>query len=370
MSDQISFIETDAQTIAAENHARLETELGRKLYPGDPVRNLGLALSYIQALFAGAANDAANQSFLEHARGDSLDALGVLVGVTRRSAEAARTTLRFSLAAARAEPTLIPRGIRATVQASAVYFATIEAAEIPAGDTYVDVIGEATEAGPGANGYLVGEINTLVDAVQFVTAVTNTTASSDGSDAEDDESLRERIREAPTRFSVGGPEDAYITLTKDARADVESVSINSPSPRVIDVYFTLTGGALPAPETIAEVEAYLNDKYRRPMSDVVQVHAPTPVNYTVNITYYISSADSARAGEIQAAVAAAVADFVAWQRAAIGRDVNPSELIRKVMDAGALRVTVTAPIYAELNYSQLAVINGAATITYGGLDDE
>jgi phage-related baseplate assembly protein len=367
---EIAFIETDTRVIAADNLGHLETETGRTLYPGDPVRNIALAFSYVQAVFAAAANRAANQSFLDYSEGLALDALGALVGVVRRPPEAARTTLRFSLGAARGDITLIPQGIKATVQGSGIYFATIEAAEIAAGNTYVDVVAEATDAGPAANGYLIGEIDTLVDAVPFIAAVANTTPSSDGSGAEDDDSLRERIREAPTRFSVAGPEDAYITLTKDARADIASVKINSPTPRVIDIYFTLTGGAIPAAETIAEVNDYLNDKYRRPMSDVVQVHAPTPVNYTINITYYVSKRDSARAGEIQTAVTQAVADYVLWQKSEIGRDVNPSELIRKVMDAGALRVAVTAPVYAELTFSQLATLSGAAAVNYGGLDDE
>ncbi|MCE5315155.1 MAG: baseplate J/gp47 family protein [Armatimonadota bacterium] len=369
---ELQFITTDVETIAADNIALLESEpyLNRNLYPGDPVRNVVLALSYVQAVFAQSANHSANQSFLDQATGTALDALGVLLGVTRRTSEAARTTLRFSLGAARGEATLIPLGTRATVQSSGIYWATIETVEIPVGDTYIDVIGEASEPGPGANGYLTGEINTLVDSIAFVTSVTNLTASSDGSEAEDDASLRERIREAPTRFSVGGPEDAYVTLTKDARADVESVSINSPDPRVIDIYFTLTGGAIPASETIDEVEAYLNDKYRRPMSDVVNVDAPTPVNYTISLTYYIRNADSARAAQIQADIATAVDSYVLWQRSAIGRDVNPSELIRRVMDAGALRVTVTNPAYDELTFSELAVLSGTATLTNGGLDDE
>jgi phage-related baseplate assembly protein len=367
---EVQFVETDAGAIAGANVQTAAIMAGRDLYQGDPLRMLTLGLSYVQAVFAGKVNHAANQSFLDYAEGESLDALGALLAVTRRPAEAARCTLRFSLGAAREEITLIPQGTRATVAASGVYWATIESVEIAAGATYADVIAEATVAGPSANGYLVGEINALVDPVAFVATVANTSASSDGSEAEDDESMRERIREAPTRFSVAGPEDAYITLTKDSRADVDSVSINSPSPRVIDVYFTLTGGALPAAETVAEVLAYLSDRYRRPMSDVVQVHAPTATTYAVDITYYISNADAARSAEIQVAVTAAVADYVAWQRAQIGRDVNPSELVRRVQQAGALRVDVTAPAYAELDYAHLAVLDGDAVVTVGGLDDE
>ena len=70
------------------------------------------------------------------------------------------------------------------------------------------------------------------------------------------------------------------------------------------------------------------------------------------------------------AVAKAVDEFIVWQRGAIGRDVNPSELIRRVVDAGALRLTVTAPAYAALDYSQLAVRDGMLAVTFGGLLDE
>jgi phage-related baseplate assembly protein len=370
MAEAIQFLETDTAAIVAANTERLQLAALRDLFPGDPLRLVCLVFSAIQAQAANAANDAANQSFLDQARAEFLDGLGALFGVTRRVPEAARTTLRFSLAEARDEPTLVPIGTRATVQSSGVYWATIEAVEIAIGDTYIDVIAEASVLGPSANNYLTGEIDTLVDPVSFIATVANTSESSDGSDAEDDESLRARIQAAPTRFSIGGPEDAYIAMTQDARADVESVTINSPDPREIDIYFTLEGGAIPAPETIAEVLAYVNDKYRRPMSDVVRVQAPAEVEYTVSFTYYIATADSARAAEVQAAVEAAVVDYIAWQRAAIGRDVNPSELIWQVMDAGALRVVVTAPVYAELDFSELAVIAGEPDLTYGGLDDE
>lgn len=369
MSDELELLETDAETIAAANLASLETATGRTLYPGDPVRLITLALSYVQAVFAQAANHAANQSFLDYATDTALEALGARDGVTRRDQEAARTTLRF-YCNSRALPTVVPAGTRVTCPGSGVYFATIETVEIPAGQISVDVIGEATVVGPSANGYLANELTELVDIVPFIATVTNTTATSDGSEAEDDASLRERIREAPAGFSVAGPKDAYIYQTKAARADVDSVTVHSPTPCVIDVYFTLTAGAIPAAETIAEVQAYLSDEYRRPLGDQVTVHAPTPVNYTIELTYYIASRDSARVAAIEAAVILAVADYVAWQRAQIGRDVNPSELIKRVMDAGALRVTVTSPAYAAADYSELAVLSGEAVVTNGGVVDE
>lgn len=88
-----------------------------------------------------------------------------------------------------------------------------------------------------------------------------------------------------------------------------------------------------------------------------------------NLTYYINRSDSARAVAIQAAVAQAVEEYKTWQRT-IGRDVNPSQLAAMVMEAGAKRVTVTAPTFAAVAATKVAALAGSATVTYGGLEDD
>ena len=70
-----------------------------------------------------------------------------------------------------------------------------------------------------------------------------------------------------------------------------------------------------------------------------------------------------------AAVAQAVEDYKVWQRA-IGRDINPSKLVAMVMEAGAKRVTVTAPAYTAVAATKVSALQGEATVTYGGLEDD
>ena len=72
---------------------------------------------------------------------------------------------------------------------------------------------------------------------------------------------------------------------------------------------------------------------------------------------------------IQQQVAAAVEQYKIWQRA-IGRDINPSQLVRMVMDAGAKRVTVTAPTYTTVDATKVSALQGEAVISYGGLEDD
>ena len=84
--------------------------------------------------------------------------------------------------------------------------------------------------------------------------------------------------------------------------------------------------------------------------------------------YYINRSDSNRAVDIQTAVAAAVGQYTAWQRA-IGRDINPSKLGEMVMAAGAKRVEMAAPVHQIVGAKSVAVLNGQA-VHYGGLEDD
>lgn len=95
-------------------------------------------------------------------------------------------------------------------------------------------------------------------------------------EGEDDERFRRRIQLAPEAFSVAGPEGAYqyhaLTVAPWAR-DVSAVSRR---PGVVRVT-VLKAGPDPAP-TLTEREGirlHLKDEAIRPLTDVVEVLAPT-----------------------------------------------------------------------------------------------
>lgn len=116
------------------------------------------------------------------------------------------------------------------------------------------------------------------------------------------------------------------------------------------------------------MEAYLSADTIRPIADRVTVSAPQETTYSIDMTYYIAQEDSARAATIQQAVAEAVTGYTKWQRK-IGRDINPSELIRRVMDAGARRVELTAPVYTVVDAVEIARLS-TQSVTYGGLEED
>ena len=309
------------------------------------------------------------QSILKYSYSDFLDNLAIFKGVTRNPATPATTTLRFTLSAERDTATGIPQGTRVST-AGAIYFATDVYAEIPAGSTTVDVPATCTVAGTDGNGFAAGELATIVDPIPYVASVTNTTATEGGAEIESDDDLAERVFLAPGAYSTAGPEDGYLYHAKAYSAAIgDVVATSNQAAGTVDIVFIMADGSTPGEEMIEGLEGYLQGKTIRPMTDLVRVAAPQEVKYTINLTYYINRSDSAKAVTIQAAVAKAVADYQTWQRA-IGRDINPSQLVRMVMDAGAKRVTVTAPTYTTVDATKVSALQGEAVISYGGLEDD
>ena len=309
------------------------------------------------------------QSILKYSYSDFLDNLAIFKGVTRNPATPATTTLRFTLSAERDTATGIPQGTRVST-AGAIYFATYVYAEIPAGSTTVDVPATCTVAGTDGNGFAAGELATIVDPIPYVASVTNTTATEGGAEIESDDDLAERVFLAPGAYSTAGPEDGYLYHAKAYSAAIgDVVATSNQAAGTVDIVFIMADGSTPGEEMIEGLEGYLQGKTIRPMTDLVRVAAPQEVTYTINLTYYINRSDSAKAVTIQAAVAQAVADYQTWQRA-IGRDINPSQLVRMIMDAGAKRVTVTAPTYTAVDATKVSALQGDAVISYGGLEDD
>ncbi len=278
------------------------------------------------------------------------------------------TTVRITLAETRAISTLIPAGTRITAGDN-VFFAIKNNVNILAGETTADVPAECTETGAVGNGYLPGELKTIVDPVPFVDSMVNTTTSEGGTDLESDDSYREVIHEAPEKFSCAGPDGAYKYFAKRASALIADVAVISPEPGKVQIVPLLENGELPGEEILDAVLEACNDCTARPLTDHVITVAPTKVEYDITATYYIDRADEARAATIQQQITAAVNDFRLWQKSKLGRDINPSELIRRIMDAGVKRVVITSPEYQVIDNVSVA-IDKTVNVSMGGMEVE
>lgn len=308
------------------------------------------------------------QSLLKYSYDEFLDNLGALKGVARDEPKAATTTLRFTLSAASSTAVGIPLGTRAS--SGQIFFATTEYAEIPAGQLTVEAPAECTITGIEGNGLAVGELSNLADPVARVKSVENTTTTAGGADRESNNDYAERIYLAPSSFSTAGPEAAYIYHAKKFNTAVGDVMATSDQAAgTVDIVFIMADGSAPGEEMIIKLEEYLRDENIRPMTDLVTVSAPSEVEYSIDLKYYINRSDSAQAVAIQTAVTEAVENYRTWQRT-IGRDINPSKLSEMVMAAGAKRVEITAPAFAPVSSTAVSSMADEAVINYGGLEDD
>lgn len=321
----------------------------------------GQILQYIQ--------DKGNGELLATSYGSYLDQLAANLGVTRKPADRATVTMRFTLADTRSSAVGIPAGTRVRTENS-LYFNTLDYAEVKAGELTAEVLAQAQEAGAASSGIEAGTINTLVDPIPYMASVTNIEASHGGTDVESDDALSERVFLAPSVYSCAGPADAYVYYAKAWRNDVADVKIDSPAPCEVDIYFLLEDGRLPTETELKEMQDYFADeeKVKRPMTDKVVCKAPAEVGYKIALTYYIAGSDRNNVAGIQQAVADAVANYRAWQRK-LGRDINPTELIAAVRGAGAKRVRLTAPADTVVSAAAIARCDGES-VAYGGLEDD
>lgn len=362
----ITFAEKSVTDVQSAIITSYEGVSGRTLSPADPVR---LFLESIAAIIVNQRNIidfAGKQNLLSYVTDEYVDYLGELVGVTRLEATPALTTIRFTLSAPQASVYSIPADTELTV--SGLKFATTELLEIGIGDTTGEVTAECTTDGTGGNGFLPGQIKTLVEPLPFIQSAVNITTSSGGAAAEDVESMVERIRLAPSSFTTAGPVDAYVYWALTANQAIIDVAVSTPTPGVVDVRVLLTDGALPSTDVIDQVDEVLSDKTIRPLTDNVQVQAPTASSYNVDVEYWINADNASTAVTIQAQVEQAVTDYKLWQKNRIGRDINPDELLTRMKNAGAKRVVINSPSFTVLDNTEVAQ-DGTTTITYQGLED-
>lgn len=365
----INFAQKDPQIIESEIIKIYENITGRTLERADPVRLFLNAIILIIIQQRNIIDITAKQNLLAYSTGDYLDHLGALLGVTRLNASKAACTVRFTLSEAQSQVILIPMGLRVT-PGNNIYFQTIEAAEIKKGDLYVDVPVQCTEAGISGNGFAIGQIKKLVDVFPYEMTCENISESNGGSEIESDENLRERIQIAPESFSTAGSSRAYEYFARSAHSDIASVSVMCPpdtSPGHVDIYPLMTGGIIPSNEVITAVYNACNADDVRPDTDYVRVLSPIEVKYDLEAGYKIDESNSSLAGSIQTRVNQAVTDWILWQRSAMGRDINPSELIHRMVAAGAKRVTIAKPEFKAIAKNQIAVVN-SQRVVYSGLE--
>lgn len=357
---EIDFIQTQPSEIIGTILQNLEDRAEEELYPGDERRIFADALSYVIIILFSAVNDACRQRLLRYARGNVLDAIGEMFGTERQEGRKTTTTIRFGINEAMDRDIIIPAGTRVTADYT-VYFQTTQEAVLMSGSMHTDVPAAAEKAGESYNGIESGKINVLVDQIPYIDYVANTAETDGGTDEEDDDAYRNRIRIAPSSWSTAGPEQAYRYWALSADVSISDVYIHSPQKGEVEIIVLGAGGTIPGKDVIDAVKKACSDDSRRPLTDHVTVSTPEQVEYDIDITYYTTPQEAEACKEAVEGEQGAVKQYQEWQDAKIGRHINPDYLRRLVLSPnnemqGAVRIDVTSPQYTELEKTQVAKV--------------
>jgi len=184
---------------------------------------------------------------------------------------------------------------------------------------------------------------------------------------ESDTDFRRRITLAPERFSVAGPEGAYIYHALGAHADVRDASVASPAPGHVQVHVLSRHGDGQADlALLAAVNTALTADHVRPLTDYVTVASAQIIPYTIeaNIYTYAGPDASVVLAQSQQRVQAYVA---AHHR--LGRDVTRSALFAALHSEGVQRVLLHQPESDLLLDRHHAAYCTGITLNHAGTDE-
>ncbi len=305
-------------------------------------------------------------NLLKYSTGSFLDNLAAMKKVKRNPAKAARTILKFTLSRQQDYGVTIPIGIRAKV--NELFFATEESGTIDPGGNEIELPAVCLTLGEAGNGYTAGTITTLVDPINYIQSVSNVSDTSGGADQESDDELASRVYLAPSGYSTAGPEDAYRFWIQTYSQAIEDCYIVSEKPGEVDIYIIYHHGQIPDEGQLKGLQKYLDEDNRKPLTDLVKVKAPEENEYEIEVVYYISDSERNNENNIKKRVELACQEFQEWQGAVIGRDVNPSQLMYMLIDAGACYAIIKKPEFEEIHTASISVAK-SVKLEYGGLKD-
>ncbi|EIP4092160.1 baseplate J/gp47 family protein [Salmonella enterica] len=351
------FIDRDPAQITSEMIAQYEEASGKKLYPAQAERLLIDLFAYRENLVRIAIQEAAKQNLVAYSRAPMLDYLGELVGVHRLPAQAAKTTLQFSVTQAAKSNLVIPQGTRASASDS-VMFAADEDVLLPAGSLSVAVTATCVVTGEPGNNWQPAQIS-----------VTNLTASSGGCGEEDDDALRKRIQLAPESFSNAGSYGAYRFHTLSVSQSIIDVAVLGPDEGLAEgcvELYPLTLNGLPGPELLAQIEREVSKEKKRPLTDKVSAKCSPRVAYQISARLTLfTTADQ------ETTLAAAREAINTWTRSRqtrLGQDIVPNQIIKVLQVDGVYDVALDMPAKKVLQAHEWAECT-AIDVTIAGVSD-
>lgn len=330
MNDEIHYLSYDPDSIWLEMATAYAEAGGDALYPGDEKEMLLRSVQAIVIQVFAAVDTALRMDTLRYATGDYLDLYGEKRNCIRNYAKAATCTVMLTFRATGIARTL-KAGTALTADGERIYLLADDVQQTGlAHEVMANIV--CRDVGSAGNGLLAGTQMQLMTPNPSITMITVVTDASGGQDKEDDDSYRERIQTYGLMNTTTGPASQYERVAMAVSSEIIDAKAVRLGAGIVGVYLLLDSTEGEA-ATLAAVSAALNAQDVRPLTDEVQVKTSTPLTYTLNVQYEQETGDN-----IGTAVAAAAAEYRAWQNNTIGRAFNPDKLMAMIYQAGATRV--------------------------------
>ena len=362
-----NFIERDPDVIVRAWTELYEKKSGKVLHPAQIEKLMIDVGAYRETVLRMDIQETAKKNLLSYAPLDALRHIGEPLGVEQLLANNAVTTLKFYIDEALDFDFTISSGVEIESKDGLYIFRTSQDVILKAGMTEVTAQAICEVTGEGANNYDIGAINNLVTPLSYISKVENITISSGGANDEDADNLRERIRQAPEKFSNAGSRGAYRYHTLSAHQSITDVAVTSPSPGVVNIYPLTTEGN-PTEEVIKIVQNYLSDDKIRPLTDYVKVYSPENLEFTINAVLRLYK--DADITSVNTTVAARMKEYKRTLSEKLGKDVVQTQIIAILNSIyGVYKVELSIPNDIEVKEFQWADLKNY-NISIGGFANE
>lgn len=351
--DAPNLIEYTADEVLAYNLDIFKQIAGKTIKPGQPEYDEIIApMSYCIFLWIQRVNSAIKKMLPQFSSGIWLDYLAAIVGVTRTPAGQAVCTLKFNLVSGHGS-IVLSAGLRVASTDGKAIFATNEDVTVAAEINEISVSATCQTAGIVGNGYEIGDITNILDPYAFVSACTNTDATTGGSDTETDEQLSARMLLAPSAFSslatIKGVEYftyAYSSLIQDVKV-LTATEDPSISPGLVNVYVLLVDAVTPTSSFLTGLQNYLSLPERRMINDTLQAFANQTAEYELTISAVRLTSSAKTAAQLTSSLNTLIQSFNETKTSKLGLDIIATEIeaicrIEGIYDATAVISTANS----------------------------
>lgn len=168
--------------------------------------------------------------------------------------------------------------------------------------------------------------------------------------------------------------DELLTLSLSGTlADVETVKIEITRNMYgrVKIVPICAGGEIPDEDILADVLTACSADDVRPLTDLVQVEAPTTFKYDIELEYWTTKASESEVVENVEGSGGAIDRYIYWQGSSLDQDINPDYLRKLILCphweeglTGATRVNIIKPVYTELPSTTVAEFSGKLTVSH------